>query len=73
MSIEHVVNAWRDEEYRDGLNLGARTILPESPVGEIDLTDVELSEVEGGTSTICVSVIISIAIVSITACSYAIC
>jgi mersacidin/lichenicidin family type 2 lantibiotic len=56
MSIKHVVNAWRDEEYRDRLDLGARAALPQSPVGEIDLTDVELSEVEGGTSwVLCIS------------------
>jgi mersacidin/lichenicidin family type 2 lantibiotic len=58
MSIEHVVNAWRDEEYREGLDLGAQAALPESPIGEIDLTDVELGEVDGGSSEVCASVIV---------------
>jgi mersacidin/lichenicidin family type 2 lantibiotic len=48
MSIEHVIRAWRDEEYRESLNAEQRAILPESPVGAIDLTESELAEADGG-------------------------
>ena len=49
MSIEHIANSWRDEEYREGLDETTQSQLPESPVGEIDLRDVDLDEIKGGT------------------------
>lgn len=48
MNIEHSVNAWRDEEYRDGLDANIQTELLENPIGEIDLSDLELADVDGG-------------------------
>jgi len=52
MSTEHIVRAWRDEEYREALNAEQSEILPESPVGVIDLSEDEMAEAEGGTSTV---------------------
>jgi mersacidin/lichenicidin family type 2 lantibiotic len=57
MNFEHIVNAWRDEEYCDGLDQGERAVLPENPIGEIDLIDVELDGVEGGTGSWTLSLI----------------
>jgi mersacidin/lichenicidin family type 2 lantibiotic len=51
MSIEHIVNAWRNEEYRDRLSTEERALLPESPIGEIDLSESELQDVAGGSDT----------------------
>jgi mersacidin/lichenicidin family type 2 lantibiotic len=48
MSTEHIIRAWRDEEYRESLNAEQSAILPESPVGAIDLTESELAEAQGG-------------------------
>lgn len=50
MSIEHVIRAWRDEEYRESLDAEQSAMLPESPVGAIDLTESEMAEAEGGAS-----------------------
>jgi mersacidin/lichenicidin family type 2 lantibiotic len=57
MSTEHIIRAWRDEEYREALNAEQSEILPESPIGAIDLSDQEMAEAEGGTSLFCVTVI----------------
>lgn len=63
MSIEHIVNAWRNEEYRDGLSAEERALLPESPIGEIDLSESELQDVAGGSDTaIACSVAITLAL-----------
>ena len=51
VSTEDIINAWRDEEYRDSLDEELRAALPESPVGAIDLSEEELEGVEGGTDT----------------------
>lgn len=50
MSIEHIINAWRDEEYRESLDDAQRAELPESPIGPIDLSESELEDVDGGST-----------------------
>ena len=57
MSTEHIIRAWRDEEYREALSTGQSEILPESPVGVIDLTEDEMAEAEGGTISLSIVVI----------------
>ncbi len=51
-NIDHIINAWRSEEYRDSLSTEEQALLPQSPVGEIDLTESELQDVAGGTDTV---------------------
>ena len=49
MSKLDVIRAWKDEQYRsslEGLELGA---LPANPAGLIDLSEIELGVVAGGT------------------------
>ena len=49
MSKLDVIRAWKDEQYRSslhGLELGA---LPANPAGLIDLSEIELGAVAGGT------------------------
>lgn len=48
MNIDRIASAWRDEEYFLGLDAGQKATLPESPIGEIDLTDIELADVDAG-------------------------
>ncbi len=56
MSLEDIVNAWSDEDYRASLSAEQRAALPASPVGEIELTEEELAEVDGGTTWACATV-----------------
>jgi mersacidin/lichenicidin family type 2 lantibiotic len=48
MNREHIINSWRNEEYRESLDAQTREALPESPVGAIDLSESDLSAVFGG-------------------------
>lgn len=58
MSLEDIVKAWRDEEYRASLPAEQQATLPASPIGEIELTDADLAEVEGG-SPVAVSIAVT--------------
>lgn len=48
MSLNHIIEAWRDEEYRESLDAETRSLLPENPAGEIELTGAELADIAGG-------------------------
>lgn len=47
-----IVRAWKDEAYRQSLSEEERCILPENPVGEIELTDADLEAVYGGRTAV---------------------
>jgi mersacidin/lichenicidin family type 2 lantibiotic len=47
MSHENIIRAWKDEKFRNSLNEKERALLPESPVGLIELTEAELGAVTG--------------------------
>ncbi|GHO88283.1 mersacidin/lichenicidin family type 2 lantibiotic [Dictyobacter formicarum] len=47
MSIVDTIRAWEDPEYREGLSEEERALLPEMPVGRIELTEDELGAVVG--------------------------
>ncbi len=49
MKSEEIVRSWKDEDYRVGLNDAQQALLPDHPAGLIELTDAELTGVEGGT------------------------
>ena len=51
MSIERIINAWRDSEYRENLTEEEQALLPENPAGSIALNDVDLANIAGGTDT----------------------
>ncbi len=44
----NTVRAWKDEAYRQSLSEEALKQLPESPVGELELSDADLAIVHGG-------------------------
>lgn len=48
MSNDKIIRAWKDEAFRDSLSEAERALLPEHPVGLIELDDVELEQVIGG-------------------------
>lgn len=47
MTAFDIVRAWEDAEYRKSLSAEELAMLPANPVGEIELTEDELSEVMG--------------------------
>jgi mersacidin/lichenicidin family type 2 lantibiotic len=48
MSMMNIIRAWKDEEFRRSLSDAERAALPDHPVGNVDLTDIEMAGVEGG-------------------------
>jgi mersacidin/lichenicidin family type 2 lantibiotic len=47
MSIQDIIRAWKDAEYRESLNQHQRALLPEHPAGLIELTDADIGLVAG--------------------------
>jgi mersacidin/lichenicidin family type 2 lantibiotic len=61
--LKHIIESWRDEEYRESLNAETLSLLPESPAGEIELDDADLAGVDGGTSiTVTLTLTLSVTI-----------
>jgi len=48
MSADHIIKAWKNEEYRLSLSAGARALIPANPAGLIELTDEALDELVAG-------------------------
>jgi mersacidin/lichenicidin family type 2 lantibiotic len=48
MSVEKIIRAWKDAEYRLSLSEAERALLPANPAGAIELGDAELEGVTGG-------------------------
>jgi mersacidin/lichenicidin family type 2 lantibiotic len=49
MSKVDAIRAWKDEEYRSSLASSELAALPLNPAGMIDLSEIELSAIAGGT------------------------
>ena len=45
--MNNIVRAWKDETYRQSLSAEEQAMLPASPAGEIELTEVQLAAVFG--------------------------
>ena len=48
MSKLDVIRAWKDEQYRSSLEGSLVGTLPANPVGRLDLSEIELSNVAAG-------------------------
>ena len=48
MSIKDIIRAWKDPLYRKQLTAEERAALPANPVGEVELSEVELNQIHGG-------------------------
>lgn len=48
-----IVRLWKNEEYRAGLSEEQLATLPESPIGEIELSDADLQMIQGGQGNSC--------------------
>ena len=60
MSDLDVIRAWKDEVYRNSLSADEQALLPANPAGAMELTDDELKGVDGGSTPICESIIVSL-------------
>lgn len=47
MTIETIIRAWKDEDYRQSLSEQERAQLPANPSGVIELRDAELNQASG--------------------------
>lgn len=47
MNID-TIRAWKDRSYHTSLSLAEQALLPENPVGSVELSDEELKAVSGG-------------------------
>lgn len=47
MDREHIIRAWKDEEYRDALGESGGMPVPEHPAGIIEIPDSRMDEVPG--------------------------
>jgi mersacidin/lichenicidin family type 2 lantibiotic len=48
MSDEKIILAWKNKEFRNSLSPQESKLLPEHPVGLVELMDEELSPASGG-------------------------
>jgi mersacidin/lichenicidin family type 2 lantibiotic len=48
MAYQEIIRAWKGKEYQRRLSEEQRAVLPEHPVGLIELADAELSSVASG-------------------------
>lgn len=51
MSSLDIIRAWKDEDYRLSLSDSQRALLPDSPVGLVELSDVDMSLLAGGSDS----------------------
>jgi mersacidin/lichenicidin family type 2 lantibiotic len=47
MNID-IARAWKDLDYRNSLSIEEQALLPANPAGEVELTEAELTQVNGG-------------------------
>jgi mersacidin/lichenicidin family type 2 lantibiotic len=52
MSLQNIIRAWKDAEYRASLSADERALLPEHPAGLIELADTDLDLAAGGDNRI---------------------
>lgn len=64
MNTDQIVKSWKDEDYANALNAAEQALLPENPVGLMELSDEDLLGVNGATdvTTYSVASAVSIAI-----------
>jgi mersacidin/lichenicidin family type 2 lantibiotic len=53
MSQDNIIRAWKDSSFRNSLSEVERSLIPNHPVGFVELTDVDLSVVGGMTGCKC--------------------
>jgi mersacidin/lichenicidin family type 2 lantibiotic len=51
MSPEDTIRAWKDAKFRQGLSAEERALLPDNPVGFVELSEADLGLVAGANET----------------------
>ena len=51
MSLQEIIRAWKDPEYRATLSEKQRDQLPKHPAGIIEISEQELERIAGGSPT----------------------
>jgi mersacidin/lichenicidin family type 2 lantibiotic len=69
MSPRKIIRAWKDEDYRLGLNSQDRTLLPDNPAGIMELSDDELRLANGGTTTAACTIALTVGVTVLASCS----
>jgi mersacidin/lichenicidin family type 2 lantibiotic len=62
MSLNHIIESWRDDEYRESLDAETRSLLPANPAGELELSDEELAALDGAEQSVSLSVTITVSL-----------
>jgi mersacidin/lichenicidin family type 2 lantibiotic len=52
LSIQDIVSAWKDEDFRNSLSEEQLAQLPENPAGILELDDEEMENINGGAPAI---------------------
>jgi mersacidin/lichenicidin family type 2 lantibiotic len=60
MTQQQIIRAWKDPEFRASLSDAERTALPAHPAGLVEMNDADMMDVSGGTTVVCVSVVVSV-------------
>ena len=48
LSVNEIIRAWKDKNFRDSLNEEQRAQLPANPAGLVEIDDEQLVQVTGG-------------------------
>ena len=48
LSVNEIIRAWKDKNFRDSLNEEQRAQLPANPAGLVEINDEQLVQVTGG-------------------------
>jgi mersacidin/lichenicidin family type 2 lantibiotic len=66
MNTDQIVKSWKDDEYAQSLGAAEQALLPENPVGLIELTDEELLGINGASVPVSVIVLTVVFVVTVT-------
>jgi mersacidin/lichenicidin family type 2 lantibiotic len=48
LTVQEIIRAWKDKNFRDSLNEEQRAQLPVNPAGLVEIDDAQLVQVAGG-------------------------
>ena len=48
LTVQDIIRAWKDKNFRDGLSAAQRSQLPANPAGLVETDDAQLVQVAGG-------------------------
>jgi mersacidin/lichenicidin family type 2 lantibiotic len=62
MNTDEIVKSWKDEDYMNALSAAEQALLPENPVGLMELSDEDLLGINGGSAPMSVVVASAVSI-----------